>query len=46
MALFMSWVALFGPLLFYREAKVHLDDRAALQPGKSRNSLFSAIAEV
>ena len=23
-----------------------LDDRAALQPGKSRNSLFSAMAEV
>ena len=33
-------------IAFHREAKVLLDDRVALQPGKSRNSLFSAIVEV
>ena len=32
-------------IAFYREAKVRLDDRAALQPGKSRNLLFFAIGE-
>ena len=46
MALFMSRVALdIKPLLFI-EKSVLLDDRAALQPGKSGNSLFSANAEV